>query len=358
MKRNISLTKSGMPAMWECGGAMTNSADCVIVGDKFAQRKKPVFIRTGGHLSNDNHALFILNKDDIIVVGTRAHSDYTFVILKYLSFEKINGNGIGEFEVLNHFSEDQWDSELDSKFTDIIEAAKLKMKKYHCRDTVYALGLNIVEDTLRTIKNGEMIVLDKRLSSHTDIIDTYFTVNKGREREVLKHLDLSDYSLDNVSTIVKYVPWLWIKSSVPEFIREQYEKHRVTNWEYHFIIAPNTYDDDYIREMGYNGVSYEIADTRDFSKLPDNKKLFSYLHRQVIYVNFVNIPENAPYSYASSDALHFILNYGSGRKLCVYEHLARIIRRPPTIHSLEDIADEDYVNTNPYSASCLIGKDE
>ena len=332
MKRNIALTKNGMPALWECGGAMTNSANCVIIGDKNANRKKPVFIRTGGHLSNDNHALFILNKDDIVVVGTRAHADHTFLILKYLSFEKVNGNGIGEFEVLNHFSEGQWYSEFDNKFTEIIEAAKTKMGKYHCRDTVYALGLNIVEDTLRTIKNGEMIVLDKRLSSHTDIIDTYFTKNKGNEREVLKHLDLSDYSLDGVSIIVKYVPWQWIRNLVPHFVKEQYEKHRTTNWEYHFIIAPNTFDDDYIREMGYNGVSYEIAETRDFSKLPDNNKLEKYLHRKVIYVNFVNIPKNILCSYASSDALYFILDYGNGRKLCIHEHLARIIRRPPTIH--------------------------
>lgn len=343
MKRNIALTKNGMPALWECGGAMTNSANCVIIGDKNANRKKPVFIRTGGHLSNDNHALFILNKDDIVVVGTRAHGDYTFMILKYISFEKVKGDGIGEFEVLNHFSEGQWDSELESKYNTILEAAKTKMGKYHCRETVYALGLNIVEDTLRSIKNGKMIVLDKRLSSHTDIIDTYFTVNKGREREVLKHLDLSDYSLDTVSIIVKYVPWLWIKSSVPAFVREQYEKHRTTNWEYHFIIAPNTYDDDYIREMGYNGVSYEIADTRDFNELPDNKKLEKYLHRQVIYVNFINIPKEDVYSYATSDALHFILDYGNGRKLCVYDHLSYITKN---------------TNRNPYSASSLINYDE
>lgn len=343
MKRNIALTKNGMPALWECGGAMANSANCVIIGDKNANRKKPVFIRTGGHLSNDNHALFILNKDDIIVVGTRAHGDYTFMILKYISFEKIKGDGIGEFEVLNHYSEGQWDNELESKYSNILDAAKTKMSKYHCRETVYALGLNIVEDTLRDIKAGKMIVLDKRLSSHTDIIDTYFTVNKGREREVLKHLDLSDYSLDTVSIIVKYVPWLWIKSSVPAFVREQYEKHRTTNWEYHFIIAPNTHDDDYIREMGYNGVSYEIAETRDFNELPDNKKLEKYLHRQVIYVNFINIPKEDVYSYATSDALHFILDYGNGRKLCIYNHLSYISKNP---------------NRNPYSASSLINYEE
>nr|DAI24060.1 MAG TPA: hypothetical protein [Caudoviricetes sp.] len=343
MKRNIALTKNGMPALWECGGAMTNSANCVIIGDKNANRKKPVFIRTGGHLSNDNHALFILNKDDIVVVGTRAHGDYTFMILKYISFEKVKGDGIGEFEVINHYSEGQWDSELEPKYSTILEAAKTKMSKYHCRETVYALGLNIVEDTLRDIKAGKMIVLDKRLSSHTDIIDTYFTVNKGREREVLKHLDLSDYSLDTVSIITKYVPWLWIKSSVPDFVREQYEKHRTTNWEYHFIIAPNTYDDDYIREMGYNGVSFEIAETRDFNELPDNKKLEKYLHRQVIYVNFINVPKEDIYSYATSDALHFILDYGNGRKLCIYDHLSYITKN---------------TNRNPYSASSLINYDE
>lgn len=343
MKRNISLTKNGMPALWECGGAMTNSANCVIIGDRNANRKKPVFIRTGGHLSNDNHALFILNKDDIIVVGIRAHGDYTFMILKYISFEKIKGDGIGEFEVVNHYSEGRWDNELESKYSNILDAAKTKMSKYHCRETVYALGLNIVEDTLRDIKSGKMIILDKRLSSHIDIIDTYFTINKGREREVLKHLDLSDYSLDTVSIIVKYVPWLWIKSSVPAFVREQYEKHRTTNWEYHFIIAPNTYDDDYIREMGYNGVSYEIAETRDFNKLPDNKKLEKYLHRQVIYVNFVNVPKEDVYSYATSDALHFILDYGNGRKLCIYNHLSYITKN---------------TNRNPYSAASLINYDE
>lgn len=340
MKRNISLTKNGMPALWECGGAMTNSANCVIVGDKNANRKKPVFIRTGGHLSNDNHALFILNKDDIIVVGTRAHGDYTFMILKYISFEKIKGDGIGEFEVVNHYSEGQWDSELEPKYSNILDAAKTKMGKYHCRETVYALGLNIVEDTLRSIKNGEMIVLDKRLSSHTDIIDTYFTVNKGKEREVLNNLDLSDYSLDGVSIIVRYVPWQWIRNKVPTYIRDQYEKHRTTNYEHHFIIAPNTYDEDYLREMAYNGVSFEIANTRDFNELPEDKQLVRYLFRIVVYVNFVNVPKNDIYSYASSDALHFILDYGNGRKLCIYDHLSHVLVGPPTIHAGKIIDEE------------------
>lgn len=340
MKRNIALTKNGMPALWECGGAMTNSANCVIIGDKNANRKKPVFIRTGGHLSNDNHALFILNKDDIVVVGTRAHGDYTFMILKYISFEKIKGDGIGEFEVLNHFSEGQWDSELESKYNNIIEAAKTKMGKYHCRETVYALGLNIVEDTLRSIKNGEMIVLDKRLSSHTDIINAYFTKNKGNEREVLNNLDLSDFSLDGVSIIVRYVPWQWIRNKVPTYIRDQYEKHRTTNYEHHFIIAPNTYDEDYLREMAYNGVSFEIADTRDFNELPEDKQLVRYLFRIVVYVNFINVPKNDIYSYASSDALHFILDYGNGRKLCIYDHLSHVLVGPPTIHAGELIDEE------------------
>ena len=340
MKRDITLTKNGMPAIWECGGAMTNTASCIIVGDKHGKRKKPVFIRTGGHLSNDNRALFILNQHDLIVVGTRTHQDYTYYILRYVGFEKGPHGAIGEFDFVNHYSEGTWDNETILMYKDMVDAAKLKMSKYHCRETVYALGLNIVEDTLREIKAGKMIVLDKRLSSHTDIINTYFTVNKGKEREVLNNLDLSDYSLDGVSIIVRYVPWQWIRNKVPTYVREQYEKHRTTNYEYHFVIAPNTYDEDYLREMAYNGVSFEIADTRDFNELPEDKQLVRYLFRIVVYVNFINVPKNDIYSYASSDALHFILDYGNGRKLCIYNHLSHVLVGPPTIHAGELIDKE------------------
>lgn len=340
MKRDITLTKNGMPAIWECGGAMTNTASCIIVGDKHGKRKKPVFIRTGGHLSNDNHALFILNQHDLIVVGTRTHEDYTYYILRYVGFEKGPHGAIGEFDFVNHYSEGTWDNETVLMYKDMVDAAKLKMSKYHCRETVYALGLNIVEDTLRDIKSGKMIVLDKRLSSHTDIINAYFTVNKGKEREVLNNLDLSDYSLDGVSIIVRYVPWQWIRNKVPTYVREQYEKHRTTNYEYHFVIAPNTYDEDYLHEMAYNGVSFEIADTRDFNELPEDKQLVRYLFRIVVYVNFINVPKNDIYSYASSDALHFILDYGNGRKLCIYNHLSHVLVGPPTIHAGELIDKE------------------
>lgn len=342
MKRNIALTKNGMPALWECGGATTNTASCVIIGDKHGKRKKPVFIRTGGHLSNDNHALFILNEHDIIVVGTRTHQDYTYYILRYVGFEKGPHGAIGEFDFVNHYSEGSWDNETVLLYKDMVDAAKLKMSKYHCREAVYALGLNMVEDTLSKIKNGEMIVLDKRLSAHEDIINTYFTRNKGKEREVLKYLDLSDYSLDSVALITKYVPWQSIRNKVPTFIRDEYEKYRTTNYTYHFIIAPNTYDDDYIREMSYYGCSYEIAETRNFNELPDNKKLTHYLHRIAIYVNFINVPEKSIYSYASSDALHFTMDFGYGRKLCIYDHLSHII------------GDK---NRNPYSAASLIDKE-
>ena len=358
MKRNISLTKSGMPAMWESGGAMTNSANCVIIGDRNAQRKKPVFIRTGGHLSNDNHALFILNKDDTVVVGTRSRSDYTYVILKYVGYEKVGQGVIGEFVVVNHFSDGVWDNELDPKYTDILESARVKMNNYHCRDTVYALGLNVVADTLRDIRNGKIFKLNKSLSTTPEIIDEYFKCNKGKEREVLEQFDFSDFGIGNIGRMVRYVPWQYIRAKVNPDTVHLYEMHRNTNYLYHFIIAPNTFDDDYIDEMGYQGVSFEIAETRDFNDLPENKKINFYLGRIVVYVNFVHVPEDNMHSYALSDALYFIMDYGNGRRLCLYEHLSHITRRPPTIHGVGDRADEGYSKPNPYSASCLIRKDE
>lgn len=325
MKRNISLTKSGLPAMWESGGAMTNSADCTLVGDKFAQRKKPVFIRTGGHLSNDNHALFILNKGDVIVVGTRARSDYSYVILRFVSCEKLgDGKAIGEFDIINHFSEGQWDNELDPMYNEILDAAKSKMSKYHCRSTVYALGLNVVADTLRDIKAGKMPKLNKVLSTTFEIIDEYFKCNKGKEREVLEQFDFSDFNGDALAAVVRYVPWQILRSYIPSDLRSRYENCRNTNYRFHFIIPRDGIEDDTLREMLYNGVSLEEVDTRDFNELPSDKKIKEYLGRKVIYINFLNLPEG--YSYASGDAIFFGMEkLGYGRQILLYDHLSHIV---------------------------------
>lgn len=342
MKRNVSLTKNGLPAMWESGGAMTNSADCTLVGDKFAQRKKPVFIRTGGHLSNDNHALFILNKGDVVVVGTRARSDYSYVILRFVSCEKLgDGKAIGEFDIVNHYSEGQWDNELDSQYNEILDAAKSKMGKYHCRSTVYALGLNVVADTLRDIKAGKMPKLNKVLSTTFEIIDEYFKCNKGKEREVLEQFDFSDFNGDALAAVVRYVPWQILRAYIPHYLKELYEAYRCTNYKYHFIIPKDGIADDTLREMLYNGVSLEEVDTRDFNELPDSKKIKEYLGRKVIYINFLNMPED--YSYASGDAIFFgMRTLGYGSPVLLYDHLSHIV--------------DDYVK-NPYSASCLITED-
>lgn len=326
MKRNISLTKNGLPALWECGGAMTNSADCIIIGDRSAQRKKPVFIRTDGHLSNDNHALFILNKGDVVVVGTRARSDYSYVIFRFVSYEKLgDGKAIGEFDLINHFSEGQWDNELDPMFDDILEAAKSKMGKYHCRSTVYALGLNVVADTLRDIKSGKMPKLSKALSTSFEIIDEYFKCNRGKEREVLEQFDFSDFNGDALGAVVRYVPWQILRTYIPNELKNRYETYRGTNYKYHFIIPRDGIEDDILREMLYNGVSLEEVDTRDFNELPEDKKIKEYLGRKVIYINFLNLSEG--YSYASGDAIFFSMEVvlGYGRQILLYDHLSHIV---------------------------------
>ena len=43
----------------------------------------------------------------------------------------------GEFEEINHFSEGEWDRDLNSKYEAIIKAAYDKMCCYHCRSAYY-----------------------------------------------------------------------------------------------------------------------------------------------------------------------------------------------------------------------------
>lgn len=138
MKRcRLEMTKKGYPAMWECWGKSTNTGSCTIVGGKNAEKKKPLFIKTGGELSNRAHALFVLNINDIIVEGYRSRDDFEYTIYRFIKYEKEGDSMYGEFEEINHFSEGEWDRDLNSKYEAIVKAAHDKMCCYHCRSAYY-----------------------------------------------------------------------------------------------------------------------------------------------------------------------------------------------------------------------------
>lgn len=136
MKYRIELSKKGLPTMWESGGGLTNTGKAFIVSDSKGQPKKPVFIKSSGSLSCAEHALFIIDKNDIVVECKRNRDDFD-ILLMYISDVNI-AQRTAECTVLSHWSNGEWsDDSIIEEYEDVISAAEEKSRCYHCREAFY-----------------------------------------------------------------------------------------------------------------------------------------------------------------------------------------------------------------------------
>lgn len=140
---SLETTKKGYPATWEQGGGMTNSGACTIIADKEGNKKQAIFIRLGGHLSNGNHALIIVEKGDIVIECSHLREQYTISVYQ---IEKINiitdtinkeVSFSADMELINEFSYGDWKKDLDKKFGVAVNVAMQKTKTYHCKQAMY-----------------------------------------------------------------------------------------------------------------------------------------------------------------------------------------------------------------------------
>ncbi|GIW67768.1 MAG: hypothetical protein KatS3mg096_636 [Candidatus Parcubacteria bacterium] len=132
-KMDIVRTKSGLPAMWESGGGYTNTGESVIIAGRNGERKKPIYIRKKGHLANREHALYIVNKGDIVVQAYHHREDFTIRVYKIVDFE----DNYAILELLYYYEDGEWDKPLPEKYKDVVDAAMHKAIIYHCRYPVY-----------------------------------------------------------------------------------------------------------------------------------------------------------------------------------------------------------------------------
>ena len=127
----IELSKRGLPCIWEEGGAGSNTGSCTLIGDRNCNPKKPIYVATGGHLSNGNHALIPVKVNDIVVECSQWRKDYTINIYKIIGFNFEEQKAI--LKLINLFDRNEWDFYLLQKYVDIVETAKSKAISYHCR---------------------------------------------------------------------------------------------------------------------------------------------------------------------------------------------------------------------------------
>ena len=136
-KIRVERTKTNLPALWEAGGGCTNTGESTIVADQNGRRKKPVYIRRAGHLSNSRHALIVLAIGDYIVKSYQKRKDFWIRIYKVENFD-------GEFavtELAYEFKGGQWNNYPPASLQPAITAGMEKATCYHCREPHYT-GIN------------------------------------------------------------------------------------------------------------------------------------------------------------------------------------------------------------------------
>jgi len=138
-KIKIEKTKSGLPAIWECGGGYSNTGEATIIASPSGDAKRAIYVRGRGKLANGNHALIVLEIGDHIVEASHHRVDFKMDIYKILQFEANDENTYAVTELVYQFSRGEWDKEPPAYLTPAVEAAMGKATCYHCRSAHYIL---------------------------------------------------------------------------------------------------------------------------------------------------------------------------------------------------------------------------
>lgn len=51
MNIELTITKKGLPALWESGGGATNTGSATIIAGPNGEKLVPIYVRRSGHLS-------------------------------------------------------------------------------------------------------------------------------------------------------------------------------------------------------------------------------------------------------------------------------------------------------------------
>lgn len=136
MRMGISRTKSGLPAMWECGGGATNTGDAWIICGPDGQKKRPIHIKRRGSLSRGCHALLVVEVGDLAIGADHHRGDFDITVYRVAEIREDEA----ELEPIHEFTCGEWDKEPPECLRDAISAAKSKATCYHCRSPHYVAG--------------------------------------------------------------------------------------------------------------------------------------------------------------------------------------------------------------------------
>jgi hypothetical protein len=134
MNIELEVSKKGVKCLWENGGGRTNSGKCQIIAGPEGQKKKALFVRRKGELSNSLHALVPISVNDVVVECY--HKRGNFDIRVYRIWTINENENVAELFEIARFVENEWIGDPKG-LEEAIEVAKKKSMVYHCREAMF-----------------------------------------------------------------------------------------------------------------------------------------------------------------------------------------------------------------------------
>lgn len=122
----ITLSKKGLPCLYEAGGAFTHTGSSQLIADQFGARKKAVCVFLHGHRACANQAVVAIKKGDIVaqaVTKDRINIDVYLYEVADIDIE----NKVCTLKP----------AEYKDKYALVILRAAEKCCIYHCREPIF-----------------------------------------------------------------------------------------------------------------------------------------------------------------------------------------------------------------------------
>ncbi len=131
----IEITKSGLPALWECGGSLTSTGSATLVAGPKGEKLKPLVVRTSGHLACEKHALLPAAIGCLVAQAAHQGGLGSTTVSQITGFVGVEGKRpkIDEVGGLTVEAELQVIEMTTEELRVFGEAVHKKARAYHCR---------------------------------------------------------------------------------------------------------------------------------------------------------------------------------------------------------------------------------
>lgn len=135
----LTISRTGIPCLWEHGGGYSNTGESQIIAGKNGEAKQPIYIRRRGELACCKHALIPIAVGDYVISANHHRRDFETQICRV---EEIQAE-TAVCSIIGEYSRGEWTGQvakIDEEHHFLIPAVDAAWEKatcYHCREPHY-----------------------------------------------------------------------------------------------------------------------------------------------------------------------------------------------------------------------------